>query len=213
MAEVGGPAGWAPLIGSPGASVYNSPTMSTGSSLANQFLIAMPAMADPFFARSLVLVCEHDERGALGIIVNRPLDMTLGSLFEKVELPLDRPGFVERPVFFGGPVQTDRGFVLHRPLGEFQSTLRVRDDLGLTSSRDILQRIAADGTPSEVLVILGYAGWSAGQLENEIAQNAWLTAPADDNILFEVPPEGRVPAAMQSLGISMTHLADTAGHA
>jgi putative transcriptional regulator len=183
------------------------------SSLANQFLIAMPAMADPFFAKSLVFVCEHTEHGALGIIVNRPLDMTLARLFEKVDLPLDQAEFAERPVYFGGPVQTDRGFVLHRPLGDFQSTLKISGGLGLTSSRDVLQKISGEGEPKDVLVTLGYAGWSAGQLENEIAQNAWLTAPADEEILFSVPAEARVPAAMQALGVSPTHLADTAGHA
>jgi putative transcriptional regulator len=187
--------------------------MSSTASLSNQFLIAMPAMADPFFAKSLVFVCEHTEHGALGIIVNRPLDMTLAKLFEKVDLPLEQAEFQHRPVYFGGPVQTDRGFVLHRPLGGFQSTLRIHDELGLTSSRDVLQKISSDGDPNDILVTLGYAGWSAGQLENEIAQNAWLTAPADEAIMFDLPPESRMPAAMQGLGISFTHLADTAGHA
>ena len=187
--------------------------MSSTASLTNQFLIAMPAMADPFFAKSLVFICEHTDNGALGIIVNRPLDMTLAKLFEKVDLPLTQGDFQQRPVYFGGPVQTDRGFVLHRPLGGFQSTLKIHDELGLTSSRDVLQKISVEGDPNDILVTLGYAGWSAGQLENEIAQNAWLTAPADEAIIFAMPPEARVPAAMQGLGISMTHLADTAGHA
>ena len=181
--------------------------------LTNQFLIAMPAMADPYFAKSLVLVCEHNEKGALGLIVNRPLDMTLATLFEKVDLPLEAEGFSGQPVYFGGPVQTDRGFVLHRPLGSWQSTMQVTGELGLTSSRDVLQSIGSEGTPASVLITLGYAGWSAGQLEDELAQNAWLTVPADDAILFDAPPEERLPAAMRALGIDLTHLADTAGHA
>lgn len=181
--------------------------------LTNQFLIAMPALVDPYFAKSLVLVCEHNDKGALGLIVNRPLDMTLATLFEKVELTLEQDGFAERPVYFGGPVQTDRGFVLHRPLGSWQSTMPVTEQLGLTSSRDILQSIGKEGTPGAVLVTLGYAGWSAGQLEGELAQNAWLTVPADNAILFDLAPEERLPAAMRALGIDFTNLADTAGHA
>ena len=181
--------------------------------LTNQFLIAMPALVDPYFARSLVLVCEHNEKGALGIIVNRPLDMTLATLFEKVDLTLEQAPLAEQPVYFGGPVQTDRGFVLHRPLGSWQATMPVTAQLGLTSSRDILQSMGKDGAPGEVLVTLGYAGWSAGQLEGELAQNAWLTVPADNAILFDLAPDERLPAAMRALGIDFTHLADTAGHA
>lgn len=181
--------------------------------LTHQFLIAMPAMVDPYFAKTLVFVCEHNDQGALGIIVNRPLDMALGTLFEKVDLPLTSDNFAELPVYFGGPVQTDRGFVLHRPLGNWQSTLPVSAEIGLTSSRDILQSIGRDGVPSDLLVTLGYAGWSAGQLENEIAQNAWLTVAAKPSILFEMPYEDRLLAAMQMLGISFTNLSDVAGHA
>jgi putative transcriptional regulator len=170
-------------------------------------------MTDPYFSKTLVFICEHNDQGALGIIVNRPLDMTLGKLFERVEQPLEAPGFADLPVYFGGPVQTDRGFVLHRPLGDWQSTLKVGGDLGLTSSRDILRTIGSEGRPKDVLVTLGYAGWSAGQLESEIAQNAWLTVRADDSLLFEMPYEERLPAAMQTLGVSFTNLSDVAGHA
>ena len=138
--------------------------IATTTHLANHFLIAMPAMTDPNFARSLTFLCEHNAEGALGIVVNRPIDMSLGSLFERVGLPLP-PGenqskYHDLPVFFGGPVQTDRGFVLHRPLGSWQSTLTVSDNIGLTSSRDILQAMRDDGEPSDVLVSLGYAGWA-----------------------------------------------------
>lgn len=170
-------------------------------------------MADPYFARSLVYVCEHNEQGALGIIVNRPIDMSLASLFEKIDLPLDAEGFADLPVYFGGPVQTDRGFVLHRPLGHWQSSLEITKDIALTSSRDVLTSLGAAGDPKEVLVTLGYAGWDAGQLENELVDNAWLTVEADPDILFSLPYEERLGAVMQTLGFSMSQLADVAGHA
>ncbi|NMF91082.1 YqgE/AlgH family protein [Aromatoleum petrolei] len=183
------------------------------SNLTHHFLIAMPSMADPNFSRTLTYIAEHNDQGALGIIVNRPIDMTLATLFERVELPLDAAGFADQPVYFGGPVQTDRGFVLHRPAGEWHSTLNVNDEAGLTSSRDILQAIGSTGQPSDVLVTLGYAGWTAGQLEQEIADNAWLTVRADLSIVFDLPPEERLAAAMQKLGIDFTNLSETAGHA
>lgn len=177
----------------------------------------MPAMTDPNFSRTLTYLCEHNDQGALGIIVNRPIDMDLDTLFEKVNIPIEEAGaaanFGEFPVYFGGPVQTDRGFVLHRPLGQWQSTLKVRDDIGLTSSRDILQSMAGSGEPKEILITLGYAGWSAGQLEWEISQNAWLTVEADPEIIFGLPPEERLPAAMQLLGVDFANLSEVAGHA
>jgi putative transcriptional regulator len=186
-------------------------------SLANHFLIAMPAMADPNFARTLTFICEHNAEGALGIVINRPTDMSLGTLFERVGLTLETHAaenlFGTMPVYFGGPVQTDRGFVLHRPAGEWQSTLKVSDDIGLTSSRDVLQSMGSAAKPQEVLVTLGYAGWSAGQLEWEISQNAWLTVAANPQVIFDLPPEERLPAAMQLLGIDFANLSDTAGHA
>jgi putative transcriptional regulator len=185
-------------------------------SLANHFLIAMPAMTDPNFSRSLTFLCEHNAEGALGIIVNRPLDLNLGALFERVSMPLapgeNRAKYNDLPVFFGGPVQTDRGFVLHRPVGSWQSTLNVTADVGLTSSRDILQAMCDDGEPTDVLVSLGYAGWGAGQLEWELSQNAWLTVAADPEIIFNVPPEERLPAAMQLLGVDFANLSEVAGH-
>lgn len=183
------------------------------ANLTNHFLIAMPAMADPNFSRTLTYIAEHNEQGALGVIVNRPLDMTLTTLFERVDVPLHAGELAGQPVYFGGPVQTDRGFVLHRPLGDWHSTLEVTEEVGLTSSRDILQNMGEMGEPSEVLVSLGYAGWSAGQLEQELASNAWLTVPADLAILFELPPEERFAAALQCLGIDFTHLSEVAGHA
>ena len=181
--------------------------------LTDHFLIAMPAMDDPYFSKALVYICEHNEQGALGIVVNKPLDMPLASLFEKVDIALRAPDLADLPVYFGGPVQLDRGFVLHRPVGHWQSTLAVNGDVGLTSSRDVLSSVGKEGLPSEILVSLGYAGWDAGQLEEELAQNSWLTVPAKASILFELPPEERLPAAMQKLGVSFTQLSDVAGHA
>ncbi len=187
----------------------NTPT----ANFTHHFLIAMPSMTDPHFARTLTYVAEHNDQGALGIIVNRPIDMTLAALFERIELPLDAEGFGGQPVYFGGPVQTDRGFVLHRPCGSWHSTLKVNDEVGLTSSRDVLQSIGASGEPREVLVSLGYAGWAAGQLEQELVDNAWLTVPADAAILFDVPPEARLAAALQKLGVDFANLSEVAGHA
>ena len=181
--------------------------------LTDHFLIAMPTLEDPYFANSLVYVCEHNENGALGIIVNRPLDLDLAGLFEKIDIKLENTGLAKLPVYFGGPVQLDRGFVLHRPVGKWQSTLAVNGDVGLTSSRDVLASVGSAGLPSEIIVTLGYAGWSAGQLEEEIAQNSWLTVAAKPSILFDLPPEERLPAAMQKLGISFSQLSDVAGHA
>ena len=182
-------------------------------SLTDHFLIAMPAMADPNFTRTLTYIAEHNENGAMGIIVNRPTDMRLATLFERIDIPFEQPDFADLPVYFGGPVQSDRGFVLHRPAGDWHSTLRVSDSVALTSSRDVLQSLASEGQPSEVLVALGYSGWSAGQLEHEIAQNAWLTVPASLDIVFNLPPEERLAAAMQLLGIDVAKLSDVAGHA
>lgn len=187
--------------------------MAASIHLLNHFLIAMPAMEDPYFAKSLVYIAEHNDQGALGIIVNRPIDMTLAALFERIDLSLTSDRLARLPVFFGGPVQTDRGFVLHRPLGTWQSTLTVTNEIGLTTSRDVLQSAGGDIGPIEMLVTLGYSGWAGGQLEHEIGQNAWLTVPADPRILFELPHEERLPSALELLGIDPTNLAEQAGHA
>ena len=181
--------------------------------LTDHFLIAMPAMDDPYFSKSLIYIAEHNEQGALGIIVNRPIDMNLATLFEKIDLPFESVSLANLPVLFGGPVQTDRGFVLHRPVGEWQSTLAVNQEIGLTTSRDVLQSVARDGEPREIMVSLGYPGWGAGQLEHELAQNAWLTVPASAHILFDTPCEERLPSAMEILGIDFANLAEQAGHA
>lgn len=173
----------------------------------------MPKMADPYFARSLTYICEHNDQGALGVVVNRPIDLTLKALFERLSLELRDREHADAPVYFGGPVQTDRGFVLHAPTGDWQSTLRVGDAIGLTTSKDILEAVGRGEGPEHLLVTLGYAGWSAGQLEHELSQNAWLTVEAKDAILFDLPAEERLPAAMELLGVDFARLSDEAGHA
>ena len=181
--------------------------------LTDHFLIDMPNMADPYFSRTLTFICEHNVQGALGLVVNRPIDMTLAALFERLNLETGARGLAETPVYFGGPVQTDRGFVLHAPIGKWSSTLPVYERLGLTTSRDILEAVSHGTGPARMLLTLGYSGWAAGQLEHEIKQNAWLTVAAQDSIIFDVPAEERLPAAMELLGVSYATLADEAGHA
>jgi putative transcriptional regulator len=188
-------------------------TTMQNANLTRHFLIAMPSMADPRFARTLTFICEHNEQGALGIVINRPIDMDLHALLEQVSIPLAHEAFRSIPIHFGGPVQVDRGFVLHTPLGEWQSTLAVGVDIGLTTSKDILQAVARGEGPGKLLVTLGYAGWAPGQLEQEIGQNAWLTVQATPEVIFDVPASERLPAAMQLLGIDFASLSDEAGHA
>ena len=181
--------------------------------LTNQFLIAMPNMADPYFSKSLTYICEHNEQGALGIVINRPIDLTLSTLLDQIDISLTHAEIGDMPVHFGGPVQMDRGFVLHRPLGDWQSTLQVNDEMGLTTSKDILQAVA-DGTgPSQFFLTLGYAGWSPGQLEHELSLNAWLSVAADTSLIFDMPIEARFEAAMHLLGIDAINLSEDVGHA
>lgn len=181
--------------------------------LTQHFLIAMPGMADPNFAKSLTFVCEHNDQGALGVVVNRPTEMNLHALLEQVSISPEGDDFKGIAVHFGGPVQIDRGFVLHTPLGEWQSTLAIGPDIGLTTSKDVLQALARGEGPRQILVTLGYSGWAPGQLEHELAQNAWLTVQAKPEVIFDLAPEDRLPAAMSLLGIDYAKLSDTAGHA
>lgn len=184
-------------------------------SLINNFLIAMPSMLDPVFGGTVVYLCQHNAEGALGVIINKPTDMSLDVLFEKIELDLEiapQAGAVQ-PVMFGGPVQIERGFVLHSPAGPYASTLQVTEAIALTTSKDILEAAATDKGPDQILVALGCTGWSAGQLEEEITRNGWLTVPADPAIVFDVPLEQRFAAAMKLLGIDPGMLAGVAGHA
>jgi len=181
--------------------------------LTHHFLIAMPNMVDPYFAKSLTYICEHNDQGALGVVVNRPIDLSLQALFERINLKLESHDLHDIPVYFGGPVQTDRGFVLHQPVGEWHSTLKVRDSVGLTTSKDILEAVGKGGGPVKMLVTLGYSGWAAGQLEHELGQNAWLTVEAGEKIIFDLPAEEKLPAAMELLGVDFASLSDESGHA
>lgn len=182
--------------------------------LTNHFLIAMPRLQEGIFAGALAYICEHNDNGALGIVVNRPLSLTLGEMFEQIRIPLHQPALEKMPLYFGGPVQPERGFVLHDDiLGEWQSTLKINERLSLTTSKDILEALGEGKGPRNMLVTLGYAGWDQGQLEQEIAENAWLTVPASESILFDLPPEERLPAAMALLGVDYASLSEEAGHA
>jgi putative transcriptional regulator len=183
------------------------------TNLTGHFLIAMPNMVDRNFAGTVTFVCEHNEQGALGVVINRPTGMTLKSLYEQIDVPLEPPHLRDVPVHYGGPVQVDRGFVLHRPLGQWQSTLAVTEEIGLTTSKDVLVAIGRGEGPQSTLVTVGYAGWAPGQLENEIKLNAWLTVPATSAVIFDRPVEERVSAAFGLLGIDASMLSDTAGHA
>jgi putative transcriptional regulator len=182
--------------------------------LTNQLLIAMPSLADPNFSQTVTLVCEHSDQGALGVILNRPLDMRLGEIFDQLSLPNRNPELAGQMVLRGGPVQPDRGFVLHRPTGrEWDSTLEVSDGLHVTTSRDILESMARGEGPAEAAMALGYAGWDAGQLEDELLQNSWLTAPCDDSIVFDVPFEQRWHAAARLLGVDLARISHVSGRA
>lgn len=185
--------------------------------LSNHFLIAMPSMLDPVFGGSVVYLCEHNASGALGVIINKPTDMTMAVLFDRIDLKLEidpgREPIDQAPVMFGGPVQVERGFVLHAPLGHFSSMMQVTEQIALTTSRDILEAVAVGSGPERILVTLGCSGWGAGQLEQEIARNGWLTVYADPNIIFDLPVEERFHAAMRLLGIDPMMLAGEAGHA
>jgi putative transcriptional regulator len=187
-------------------------TMSNAN-FTDHFLIAMPSMLDPNFAGTLTYVCDHGEQGALGVVVNRPIELKLDALFSQIGLSLDDARLKDEPVYYGGPVQVERGFVLHRPIGDWGSTLSVNERIGLTTSKDILEATANQQGPKEILVTLGYAGWGPGQLEDEIKQNAWLTVLADPDVIFALPPADRVPAAMKLLGFDLSMLSEEAGHA
>ena len=185
---------------------------STGT-FANQLLIAMPGMADPNFSSTVTLICEHNEDGALGIVINRPLTLDLGGLFEQLDLEVRDPIIAKAPVMLGGPVGPERGFVLHNRGAEFETSLSVSDDIQLTLSRDIIDAMATGDGPEKSLVALGYAGWEAGQLEEEILANSWLNAPATTDIVFDIPFADRWAAAAESIGIDLSRIAPDAGHA
>lgn len=181
--------------------------------LTGHFLIAMPGMGDERFTRSLTYICKHDDEGALGVIVNRPIDMHMSDLFEQTGFASDDIQIKSLPLYFGGPVETERGFVLHQSTGEWQSTLKVGSHMSLTTSRDILNALSQGTGPEKFIVVLGYTGWEADQLEQEIAQNAWLTVPGNASVIFDLPVEKRLDAATHLLGIDYLSLSDNVGHA
>ena len=190
--------------------------------LTHHFLIAMPGLEDESFARSVVYLCEHSERGALGLIINKPTDITLKGLFDKVDLSLRREDLTKEPVFQGGPVQTERGFVLHEPMlmdkGEtdesaYASTMTIPGGLEMTTSKDVLEALSTGAGPSRVLITLGYSSWGEGQLESELAENAWLTVAADLSVIFDTPVPERYDRALSLLGLQAWMLSPEAGHA
>ena len=185
--------------------------------LTNQFLIAMPGMGGDTFAGAVVYLCEHTENGALGLVINKPIDIKLSTLFQKVELSLDSAALGEQPVFYGGPVQTERGFVLHERLGDaespYSSTLSIPGGLEMTTSKDVLEALSAGAGPRRLLVTLGYSGWAAGQLEDELGRNGWLTVDATPEIIFDTPVEQRYDRAVALLGFDPRMLSPEAGHA
>lgn len=195
--------------------------------LTHHFLIAMPGLQDELFAKTVVYMCEHSAKGALGLILNKPTDISLKGLFDKVDMPLGRKDLESEPVFQGGPVQTDRGFVLHEavhvPVVEavkaennesvFASTLTIPGGLEMTTSRDVLEALSSGAGPRKVFVSLGYSSWGEGQLESEIKENSWLTVPADKGLIFDTPVEERYAKALGLLGISEWMLSNEAGHA
>jgi len=187
--------------------------MSFHSSLANQLLIAMPGMPDPNFSTTVTLICEHNSDGALGIVINRPLDLNLGSLFEQLDVENPNADASQNPIVLGGPVAPESGFVLHNPIETFENSLAVSDDIQLTLSRDVLDAMAAGNGPDKTLVALGYAGWGAGQLEDEMLANSWLNVPATPEIVFDTPFGERWMSAAKSIGIDISQISPDAGHA
>ena len=191
--------------------------VNTPINLTNQFLIAMPGMAGDTFEGTVIYLCEHTENGALGLVINKPIDIKLKSLFEKVELNLDRGDISDSPVFFGGPVQTERGFVLHEQLdeegGHYSSSLKIPGGLEMTTSKDVLEALSHGAGPKRILVTLGYSGWGAGQLEDEMGRNNWINVNAQTDIIFDTPVEQRYDKALSLLGIDVRMLSSDAGHA
>jgi len=181
--------------------------------LANQLLIALPSLADPHFARSVALICQHDDEGAMGVVVNRPSEYTLGDVFEQMDIKVEDEELRAQRVLAGGPVHPDRGFVIHDGGREWDSSLAIADDLYVTTSRDVLEAIARGEGPARAMVALGCAGWGAGQLEFELVENSWLTVPADADLLFTTPLDARWELAADRLGVDMMHVTDYSGHA
>ena len=190
--------------------------------LTNHFLIAMPGLEDVIFTKSVVYVCEHTPRGALGIVINKPSEMKMQALFGKIDLPLQRQDLTSKPVFQGGPVHTDRGFVLHDPVfsesekpeqAVYASTMSIPGGLEMTTSKDVLEALSNGSGPRRVLVSLGYAAWGEGQLETELGENSWLTVDADQTVIFDTPAEERYDKALNLLGLQAWMISSQVGHA
>jgi putative transcriptional regulator len=187
--------------------------MSQSDTLKNQLLIAMPTLEDPNFSRTVTYICEHSDQGAMGIVLNRPTELSLADVLRHMDIEGGLGDADGQIVFLGGPVEEERGFVLHSHTAPWASTLAVNDVISVTTSRDILEAMARGDGPTHTLVALGYAGWGAGQLERELQDNAWLSGPADQSILFELPPDQRWEAAARLLGVDVNLLSSEAGHA
>jgi putative transcriptional regulator len=183
------------------------------TTLANQLLIALPSMADPNFARSVALICQHDTEGAMGLMVNRPSEYTIGDVLEQMGIGSEDPTLRKQQVLTGGPVHPERGFVLHDGEPRWDSTMKIAEDLYVTTSRDVLEAIAQGEGPSRILIVLGCAGWGAGQLEQELSENTWLTADSDAELLFGLPLDARWQAAAGRIGVDLMRVTDYSGHA
>lgn len=186
---------------------------ATPTPLANRLLIALPALTDPHFARSVTLVCQHDAEGAMGVVVNRPSEYTLGDVFQQMGIESENDALLGQIVLSGGPVHPERGFVLHDGGDGWDSTMQIGETLYVTTSRDILEAMAGGEGPSHAVVALGCAGWGAGQLEQELIEDSWLTVPMDPGLLFATPLGARWQAAAGSIGVDLTQMADHSGHA
>lgn len=180
--------------------------------LTNHFLIAMPNLYDPHFFHTVTYVCMHNDEGAMGVVVNRPTNVKLKDILEHMDIPSHAEGLGDMPIYEGGPVDRERGFVIHQPLGEWDAMLPVANQIGVTTSRDILTAIGKGEGPEQFLIALGYAGWSAGQLEKEMSENAWLSVPADQQVIFNTRPEARWKTAASRLGIDLSLMSGEAGH-
>lgn len=187
--------------------------MTSSSNLTNHFLIAMPALADPNFHQTVTYLCDHNDEGAMGLVINRPLEIEFAELLSFLNIEDTRAHHPYIPIYQGGPVQTERGFVLHEGIGQWEATMPVTQNIGVTLSQDIIEAIAHGKGPSRFLIALGYAGWGAGQLENELAANAWLNGSADPMIIFDTPIEQRWTASAHLLGVELKNLSTDVGHA
>ncbi|ASQ45242.1 YqgE/AlgH family protein [Legionella clemsonensis] len=187
--------------------------MKITSSLANHLLIAMPSLTDPNFDHAVVYICEHHVQGTVGLIINRPMQYPLGLVFEQMQIEPAKVEHNQKPLLFGGPIQPERGFVIHRPIGGWRSSLSLRDDVTVTTSNDIIRAIAEDKGPKDALVTLGYSGWGENQLEEEVLNNAWLVCPFTPELLYEVPFSERWEYAGSLIGVKMSQLTSIIGHA